>query len=115
MLEAVLAMYRAGLERLRPGEDVRAPHRACRAVAAELGYEYLHETGHGIGSDIHEWPPIDEIEDEIELRAGMVVCIEPGLYYEGLGGCRIENTILVGEDGPVELNDVPKELWLRPA
>jgi Xaa-Pro aminopeptidase len=111
MLEAVLAMYEAGLQRLRPGVDVRAPHRVCGEVARDHGYEYLHETGHGIGADLHEWPSIDEGDFEIAFAAGMVVCIEPGLYYPGIGGCRIENTIEITEAGPIELNHVRKDLW----
>lgn len=111
MLQAVLAMYEAGRACIRPGVDVREPHRMCIEVARELGYEYLHETGHGIGTDIHEWPFIDEGDWQIEFAEGMVVCIEPGLYYEGVGGCRIENALEVTAGGTVELNQVRKDLW----
>lgn len=113
MLEAVLAMYEAGRAAVRPGVDVREPHRICIEVAREHGYEYLHDTGHGIGTDVHEWPAIDEGDWEIAFAEDMVVCIEPGLYYDGIGGCRIENALHVTAGGAVELNEVRKDLWVE--
>lgn len=65
---------------------------------------FFHGTGHGFGLDIHEPPRLGK-RQEIELKPGMVVTVEPGLYYPGLGGCRIEDDVLVTEKGCEVVSD----------
>ena len=61
---------------------------------------YIHGLGHGVGVDIHEDPPLNTRVAETELvELGQVFTIEPGLYYKSIGGCRIEDTLVVREMG----------------
>ena len=68
---------------------------------------FFHGTGHGLGLDIHEAPRI--AKGEATLRAGHVVTIEPGLYYPGIGGVRIEDDVLVTDIGCDNLCDLDQE------
>ncbi|MGI0130737.1 MAG: M24 family metallopeptidase, partial [Thermoplasmata archaeon] len=96
---------------LRPGVDVRQVQLRAIEVARSAGYELVHELGHGIGCDVHEPPLIDAIPTEVLLEEGMVVAIEPGLYIEGIGGVRLENTILITAEGPSELTSRALASW----
>jgi Xaa-Pro aminopeptidase len=91
------------------GEDVDA---AARGVieAAGLGERFVHGTGHGVGLAIHEAPAVGQ-GSAATLRAGTALTVEPGVYLPGLGGVRIEDTIVVTADGPARtLTDIPREL-----
>ena len=59
---------------------------------------FFHGTGHGLGLDVHEVPRISNVN--YKLKRDSVVTIEPGLYYPGLGGCRVEDVVAVTDDGP---------------
>ncbi|MCC7206118.1 MAG: aminopeptidase P family protein, partial [Anaerolineae bacterium] len=109
--EVVLAANEAAIRAARPGVPAQDVDRAARAVISEAGYgEYfLHRTGHGLGIDIHEPPYIREGNPQ-RLEPGMVFTIEPGIYLPGLGGVRIEDDVLVTEDGVEVLTSFPKAL-----
>lgn len=83
----------------------------ARSIIEEAGYgQYFdHWLGRGVGLDLHERPWID-VGDETILEPGMVFSIEPGIYLPGVGGTRIEDTILVTEEGYKVLSDVDKSL-----
>lgn len=120
LYNAVKAAQAAALRAVKPGICADEVHSAAKAVFEQRGYEtkeaegrhvgFIHGTGHGVGLDIHEGPRIG-ISGET-LEAGNVVTIEPGLYYPGLGGVRIEDTIVVTETGWRYLAPCPKKFEL---
>ena len=73
------------------------------------GDYFKHGTGHGLGLDVHENPRVSSINNE-PLELGACVTIEPGIYISGLGGVRIEDDVILTEDGCIILNKFPKEL-----
>jgi Xaa-Pro aminopeptidase len=77
--------------------------------AAGFGEFFIHRTGHGIGLDVHEEPYIVSGNDLI-LEAGMAFSIEPGIYQPGRWGARIEDIVVVTEDGVESVNQRPHEL-----
>ena len=70
---------------------------------------FFHGTGHGLGLDIHEAPGFGS-RSKNKLRTGNVVTVEPGLYYEGMGGVRLEDVVLVTDSGCRNLVRIPKIL-----
>ncbi len=76
-----------------------------------LARYFTHSTGHGVGLEIHERPRLGKGETT-SLRSGSVVTVEPGVYLEGYGGIRIEDTVLVGPDGPEILTPASKSDWV---
>jgi Xaa-Pro aminopeptidase len=103
LLDTVRLMYEESRLLLKPGTDVRKVQQRASDVATEAGFTFVHELGHGVGCDVHEYPLIDAVPSEVLLEEGMVVAIEPGIYVEGIGGARLENTILITAEGPREL------------
>lgn len=99
----------------------RSGMRACDldAVARDFitskGYgDYFgHGLGHGVGLEVHEFPPVTS-KNEANLTAGMVVTIEPGIYLPGVGGVRIEDTIVITETGCERLTSIPKQFCQLP-
>jgi Xaa-Pro aminopeptidase len=84
---------------------------AARGVIEERGHleHFGHGLGHGVGLDIHEAPRLSQ-KAEGELRAGNVVTVEPGVYLPGVFGVRIEDLVVVTDDGCEILGSLPKEL-----
>ena len=86
---------------MRPGVTTMEADSIARDVITKAGYgaEFGHGLGHGIGREIHELPYLRKTEPNDELRPGMVVTVEPGIYIKGLGGVRIEDDVLVTHSG----------------
>lgn len=88
-----------GIEQVRPGIAARELDRRIRAFIEQAGYPvYPHHTGHGVGASGHEAPRIVPYNDET-LQAGMVIMLEPGIYFPGETGVRLEHGLLVTPDG----------------
>ncbi len=111
MYETVLAAQQAAIEAMRPGIMVSQVDSIARAVIEKqgMGKNFNHGLGHGIGLDIHEAPRLGKNQDR-PLEAGMVVTVEPGVYFSGFGGVRIEDDILITRDGHEVLSSLPRSL-----
>ncbi len=107
----VLLANKEALEAIRPGKTGKEIDAIARNIIAEAGYgDYFgHGLGHSVGLDIHENPRLS-MADETKLEAGMVVTVEPGIYIPNFGGVRIEDLVVVTEDGIENLTYSPKEL-----
>jgi Xaa-Pro aminopeptidase len=101
--------------RVRPGIPCAAIDATARDVIEKAGHgeAFFHRTGHGIGLDGHEDPYLVAGND-LALEPGMAFSVEPGIYYPGTYGARIEDIVVCGEDGPIVLNEAPRELWVVP-
>ena len=110
LYRAVLEAQLAAINAVRPGVPARkwTPRRGDVLKRHKLDREFVHSTGHGLGLEIHEPPRIGK-KDQTRLQAGMVITIEPGVYIDGLGGVRIEDTVLVTESGCEVLTPTSKE------
>ena len=120
MWEAVREAQQLGLDMIRPGVNGRDVHYAICDVFKAHGYgslpkpyrdiqsdaRFIHGTGHGLGLEIHEFPRVGDVD--VILEVGDVVTIEPGLYDPRLGGIRIEDLVVVTEDGHRNLTPLPK-------
>jgi Xaa-Pro aminopeptidase len=102
---------RAACAAVRPGVTAERVDAAARDVLAEAGLAefFVHRTGHGIGLSVHEEPYIVAGND-LPLTAGMAFSIEPGIYFPGRWGARIEDIVVVTEDGALAVNNRPHEL-----
>jgi Xaa-Pro aminopeptidase len=101
----------AGRAALAPGTEVTVVDAAARGVVerAGRGEQFVHGLGHGVGLQIHEAPALARTGTGA-LAAGMVVTVEPGVYLEGRGGVRIEDTLVVRDAGPELLTHTTREL-----
>jgi Xaa-Pro aminopeptidase len=122
MYDAVLESQEAALAMVGPGVNGRSIHTKVSDILHGAGYEtllhdqkpgeplqrgFIHGTGHGVGLEIHEAPRVSTADEN--LVPGDVVTIEPGLYYPEIGGVRIEDLVVVTEDGCRNLTQFPKE------
>jgi len=114
--EVVRRAQQAGVDAVRPGAACQDVDRAARAVITEAGYgaQFLHRTGHGIGLSVHEEPYIVAGND-LPLTEGMAFSVEPGIYFPGQWGARIEDIVIVTADGAEAVNVRPHELIVVPA
>ncbi len=108
---AVLGAQKRAIDAIRPGVRARDVDREARAAIEDAGFGGLfgHGLGHGIGLAIHESPWFRPDSDD-ELKTGMVLTVEPGIYRAGWGGIRIEDDVLVTDSGAEVLTSVPKAI-----
>lgn len=114
--ETVKAGQAVGLRRIKAGVDGAAIHKEIQQLFDKRGFPtevrkgrrvgFFHGTGHGLGLEIHEYPRLQKVR----LKAGQVVTVEPGLYYPGLGGVRLEDVVVVTKTGHKMLSRFPKYL-----
>ena len=109
--QAVLEAQLAALDAVRPGVTAGRVDDVARAALRAYGLDraFVHSTGHGLGLEIHEPPRLGKGE-KTRLRAGMVITVEPGVYIQGWGGIRIEDTVVVTERGCEVLTPTDKAL-----
>lgn len=119
LYETVLAAQEKGLGLVKAGALASDVHSAVCDFFETKGYDtyrsgakvgFTHSTGHGVGIDIHELPGVGE--NKTVLEKGNVITIEPGLYYPGIGGIRIEDMVLVTENGCENLTGLEKNFVL---
>ena len=108
----VEAAVQAALAICRPGVRASALDRAARQVIEDAGYGpyFVHRLGHGMGLEGHEPPWISESSDTV-LESGMVFSIEPGIYLEGRFGLRLEDIVILQDDGPEVLSHLPRDVY----
>jgi len=96
---------------VRPGPTGREVDAVARAIIDAAGHaeHFGHGLGHGVGLDVHEGPRLSK-QGEAALAAGMVVTVEPGVYVPGAVGVRIEDLVIVTDDGAEVVSSLPKEL-----
>lgn len=103
-------------EMCKPNIKIKDVDLAARNYIESRGYKdlFIHSTGHGIGLEAHEYPSINFMADSKEdiLQEGMAITIEPGLYKSGLGGIRIEDTVIITKDGFENLYNDKKSPYL---
>ncbi|MBV9182393.1 MAG: aminopeptidase P family protein [Acidobacteria bacterium] len=111
LYEAVREAQQAALAAVKPGESVGEVDQSARKLLQRrnLAKFFTHSTGHGVGLEIHESPRIAAGQTD-ELRPGMVITVEPGVYMPGKWGVRIEDTVVVTDSGCEVLTTSPKEL-----
>ncbi|WP_410657726.1 M24 family metallopeptidase [Amycolatopsis sp. lyj-112] len=102
---------RAAVEAVRPGVTAEQIDAAARDIIADAGFGefFIHRTGHGIGLDVHEEPYIIK-GNALPLEPGMAFSVEPGIYQPGRWGARIEDIVVVTEDGVESVNRRPHDL-----
>lgn len=118
MYDAVFSAQEMAMSLIKDGVDGRWVHDEVSNRLKRSGFDtglingrmqgFFHGTGHGIGLDVHEPPRISKVS--YILKKGNIVTVEPGLYYMDIGGVRIEDMVIVTEDGCVNLTEYPKIL-----
>jgi Xaa-Pro aminopeptidase len=111
IFDVVQTSQAAGAAAVRPGIAAKDVDDICRRIIADAGWaeRFEHGTGHGVGLDIHEAPTVSQLGTAI-LAPGFVVTVEPGVYVPGHGGVRVEDTLVVTEDGARPLTRFTKDI-----
>jgi Xaa-Pro aminopeptidase len=115
LVETVRAAHKLGISLIRGGIQGNKVHEGINKLFKDLGYKtervngvptgFFHSTGHGLGLEIHE--PLRLGANKLSLKPGFILTIEPGLYYPGLGGCRIEDVVRLTKTGCEILSNAP--------
>jgi Xaa-Pro aminopeptidase len=115
IFDIVLEAHDSAIAAARSGMRACDLDAVARDFIASRGYgDYFgHGLGHGVGLEVHEFPPLTA-KNQANLAAGMVVTIEPGIYLPGVGGVRIEDTIVITETGCECLTSIPKQFCQLP-
>ncbi|MHA6250997.1 M24 family metallopeptidase [Oceanobacillus sp. CAU 1775] len=110
IFDIVLEANMRGVKGIKPGMTGKEADALTRDYITEKGYgsNFGHSTGHGLGMEVHEAPGLSS-KIERKLETGMVVTVEPGIYVPGVGGCRIEDDIVITESGNERLTHSTKE------
>lgn len=113
VFETVLEANRKAIALVKPGMKFSDIDRAAREVIEQKGYGpyFTHRTGHSIGIEVHEYGDVSSANETL-LKPGMIFSVEPGIYLEGAFGVRIEDLVLVTEEGHEVLNHYPKDLCI---
>jgi Xaa-Pro aminopeptidase len=122
MFHAVLRGQEIALKQIRAGVQGKEIHQAILNCFQQQGFEtgckngrmqgFFHGTGHGVGLEIHEAPRISPRSTDL-LKAGHVVTVEPGLYYPGIGGVRLEDLVVITDSGNRNLTKYPKHFEIQ--
>lgn len=107
--DTVRRAHRFAVESVAPGTSCRQMDDAVRRELGRFADFFSHSLGHGLGLDVHESPTLSAASDET-LQSGDVVTIEPGVYFPGQFGIRIENDVWISDSGPVDLMQITTEL-----
>jgi Xaa-Pro aminopeptidase len=109
--DIVLKAQLAGIEAVKPGAKCFDVDKVCRDIITEAGYGeyYIHGTGHGVGTEVHEPPTLNAKSDEV-LQANQAVTVEPGIYLPEKFGVRIEDLLIVTSFGIINCTRSTKEL-----
>ena len=109
--ETVRKAEEAAVAAVKPGVTAMALDKTARDIITEAGYGdyFTHRLGHGLGISVHEFPSITGVND-MKLETGMVFTIEPGIYHPDITGVRIEDDVVVTENGVEVLTKVPKRI-----
>jgi Xaa-Pro aminopeptidase len=122
MYKAVREAQELGIKMIKPGAKCLDIQQAIEALFIKKGYTtsgkgtefpfaegFVHSVGHGVGLKVHEAPKVGRKSKDI-LMVGDVVTVEPGLYYKHIGGVRLEDILVVTEEGSEDLTQFPKQL-----
>lgn len=111
LYDTVLRAQQTALAGIRPGMTGKEIDALAREVIKKAGYgEYFgHSLGHSVGLEIHESPNFSSKEERV-IEPGMVITVEPGIYIEGFGGVRIEDVVIITEEGCENITHSPKQL-----
>ena len=111
LIEVVAEAMHAGIDRAGPGVKASEVDKVVREFLSRHGLKkyFIHSTGHGVGIEVHEPPRLSPTSDT-ELKPGMVVTVEPGIYIRSKYGIRVENMVLITKGGAEVLNKLPEVL-----
>ena len=111
LYEIVLEAQLAAIDACAPGRSCAEVDGVARKIITDAGYgeQFGHGLGHGMGLDVHEAPYFNQQSTLVRLEPGMVMTVEPGIYLPGVGGVRIEDDVLITDNGCRVLTDFPKD------